>query len=78
MHFQGRKAMKMRRQGNINSVWIRPDGFDIGEKIPDCYKEAKKHIVYFGGKNDIKMALFRLKLFLGKLKVAYLRKRKGK
>lgn len=78
MHFQGRKSMKVQHRGNVNSVWIRPDGFEIGEKFPDNYRDAKKHIVYFGGKNDIKMAIFRLKLFLGKLKIAYLRKRKEK
>lgn len=74
MHFQGRKSLKIFFRNEGNAISIQPYGFITGVCLPKSVDTCKEFIPKYGGIQEIRMAIFRLRLKLGKLKIVILKK----
>ena len=76
MHFQGRKSMSIFSRNDGGAISIQPYGFITGVRLPDNAPSYKMFIPKFNVIQELKMTLFRLRLWLGRIKIALLKKGK--
>lgn len=76
MHFQGRKSLSIFSMGADDTISIQPYGFITGAHLTKDVAVCKLFIPKFDGIQECRMALFRLRLQLGRIKIALLKKGK--